>query len=224
MAGLFRVKYLGRNIPYADAMAVQDSVYESRKAGEIPDTLILLEHKPVYTLGRSADPAHILWQKEALEKAGIEVVQTSRGGDVTYHGPGQLVGYPVINLKERGLGVVEYVTAIEETIIRALGKMGLDTAGRDERNRGVWVGDCKICALGIRVSHQITRHGFALNLNTRLSDFKGIVPCGLFNAGVTSLSMQTGNPVDMDAARRIVIDSFREVFGYDGEETAPSAP
>lgn len=214
MAGVLIVKDLGKDVPYSEAMALQDEVYEKRKSGETGDTLFLLEHRPVYTLGRSADPAHILWQKDALEKAGIDVVQTNRGGDVTYHGPGQLVGYPVVNLKELGIGVVDYVNAIEEAILRSLRIMGIDNAGRDDRNRGVWVGDCKICAVGIRVSHQITRHGFALNLNTKLTDFKGIVPCGLFNAGVTSLAMLTGKVADMDEARRIVAESFRDVLGY----------
>jgi lipoyl(octanoyl) transferase len=211
-----RVTDLGSGVPYAEAFALQEQLHRQRCEGAIPDTLLLLEHRPVYTLGRSADASHILLNDAELRKAGIERVETSRGGDVTYHGPGQLVGYPIIHLGEAGLRVVEYVTALEEVIIRAVAAFGV-TANRDDRNRGVWVGDCKLCALGIRVSHQVAMHGFALNVSTRLSDFKGIVPCGLFNAGVTSLEKLLGRAPDMAAVKKSVADQFRSVLGYSAD-------
>lgn len=204
---------LGSGAGYAEVLALQEQLHARRAAGEIPDTLLLLEHRPVYTLGRSASEGNILFSEEALREAGIERVVTSRGGDVTYHGPGQLVGYPIIHLGEAGLRVLEYVTGLEETLIRASAEYGVE-AGRDARNRGVWVGNCKLAALGIRVAHQVTMHGFALNVNTRLDDYRGIVACGLKDAGVTSLSRLLGRELDMADVKARVSDAFRNVFKY----------
>ena len=207
------VSDLGRDAGYGDVLSLQESLHARRAAGEIPDTLLLLEHRPVYTLGRSAEEGHVLFSEEALRQAGIERVATSRGGDVTYHGPGQLVGYPIIRLADAGLRVLEFVDGLEEALIRAVGAFGI-AAGRDARNRGVWVGDDKLAALGIRVAHQVTMHGFALNVNTRLEDYRGIVACGLRDAGVTSMCRLLGHPVGMDEVKAQVERSFRAVFGY----------
>lgn len=215
MAGRVEVHDLGANVDYAAAIAIQARCHADRRAGRISDTLLLLEHAPVYTLGRSAQPENVRWSEAELQKAGITRVSTTRGGDVTYHGPGQLVGYPIIHLSQRGMGVLDYVTAIEETLIRALADLGLPDAGRDARNRGVWVGNDKIGAIGIRVAHQVTEHGFALNINTRLDHYDGIVPCGLTDAGVTSLARHLGRAADMAEVKRAVTRRFAEVFGYD---------
>ena len=211
------VSDLGRDAGYGAVLALQERLHARRVAGEIPDTLLLLEHRPVYTLGRSAEDQHVLYSEEALQQAGIERVVTSRGGDVTYHGPGQLVGYPIIHLADAGLRVLEFVSGLEEALIRAVGTFGVE-AGRDARNRGVWVGNDKLAALGIRVARQVTMHGFALNVNTRLEDYRGIVACGLRDAGVTSLCRLLGHPVDMDEVKSLVERSFRAVFGYGGPE------
>ncbi len=219
MAGRLEVCDLGTDVDYAAAAALQDVCHAGRRAGTRHDTLLLLEHAPVYTLGRSAKPDHIRWDADALRAAGIACVTTTRGGDVTYHGPGQLVGYPILHLAQRGMGVLDYIQAVEESLIRALAACGLAQAGRDARNRGVWVGNDKIAAIGIRVSHQVTAHGFALNVNTRLADYAGIVPCGLTDAGVTSLARCLGHPFDMAAVKRAVRSAFVAVFGYDEVRT-----
>jgi lipoate-protein ligase B len=208
-----QVSDLGAGQGYADVLALQERTHAQRVAGEAPDCLFLLEHRPVYTLGRSADASNVLYCEEALREAGIECVATSRGGDVTYHGPGQLVGYPIIHLGEAGLRVVEYVTALEEVIIRAAASFGV-TAARDPRNRGAWVGGSKLAAIGIRVSRQVAMHGFALNVNTRLDDYRGIVACGLRDAGITSMSQLLGRPVEMQDVKEHVIRAFKETLHY----------
>jgi lipoate-protein ligase B len=207
------VSDLGCDVDYRAALARQEVLHAERVAGCIPDTLLLLEHRRVYTLGRSAEAANLLRSVRELAGAGIDVCATTRGGDVTYHGPGQLVGYPILHLGERGLRVIAYVTALEEVLIRVLAGFGLQ-AGRDARNRGVWVGDDKIAALGIRVSRQVAMHGFALNVNTRLSDYAGLVPCGLRDAGVTSLARLLGHAIPMEEVKSLVVREFRAVMGY----------
>ncbi|MDD5705255.1 MAG: lipoyl(octanoyl) transferase LipB [Kiritimatiellae bacterium] len=215
MPGTLKVMDLGAGVAYDEAVARQECLHTERRAGAIPDTLLLLEHAPVYTLGRSAKEENVRWSEAELQRAGIARFQTTRGGDVTYHGPGQLVGYPILHLGERALTVTAYVTALEETLIRALAACGLPGAGRDARNRGVWVGNAKIAAIGIRVSRQVTQHGFALNVNTRLADYGGIVACGLHDAEVTSLAALLGHPADMAAVKRAVVRAFMEVLDYD---------
>ena len=207
-----QVRDLGSGVDYMRAFEWQAAIADERRAGRRPDTLLLLEHSPVYTLGRSANPGNVLWDAEERARLGIALAQTTRGGDVTYHGPGQLVGYPIIHLTQAGLGVLDYIGRIEETIIRAVSEFGIE-AGRDARNRGVWHGNCKLCALGIHVSHCVSRHGFALNVNTRLDDFRGIVACGLHDAGVTSMERILGRKVDMEAVKEAVKRRFAEVFG-----------
>lgn len=207
------VSDLGQDAGYNEVLALQERLHSQRVSGKIRDTLLLLEHRPVYTLGRSASQDHVLYSGTALRQAGIEQVMTTRGGDVTYHGPGQLVGYPIIHLGDAGLKVLEYISGLEETLIRVAATFGIQ-AGRDPRNRGVWVGNDKLAALGIRVSHQVTMHGFALNVNTRLSDYHGIVACGLCDAGVTSLSRLLGNEIDIQLVKTRTEAAFRAVFGY----------
>ena len=208
------IQDLGKDQAYADVLALQEQTHAERCIGTVPDTFYLLEHRRVYTLGRSAEANHILYSDETLQQTGIERVETSRGGDVTYHGPGQLVGYPIIHLGEAVLRVIEYVTALEECLIRALATFGIE-AGRDPRNRGVWVGNDKVAAIGIRVARSVTMHGFALNVNTRMADYCGIVSCGLQDAGVTSMSKLLGKPVDMQEVKQAVISSFKHVFQYE---------
>ncbi len=208
-----RVCDLGSDAAYCEVLALQERLHAQRVAGEIPDTLLLLEHRPVYTLGRSASEGNVLYSEEALHAAGIERVVTTRGGDVTYHGPGQMVGYPIVHLGDAGMRVLEYVNALEEVLIRAASTFGVQ-AGRDPRNRGVWVGDNKLAALGIRVAHQVSMHGFALNVSTHLEDYRGIVACGLRDAGVTSMARLLGRDPGMAEVKRQVEAGFREVFGY----------
>ncbi len=208
---IVEVRDLGSDIDYQQAFDLQAEIAEDRRAGRRSDTLLLLEHARIYTLGRSANPGNVLWDEKRRAAAGIGLVQTTRGGDVTYHGPGQLVGYPIMHLPQAGLGVLDYITGIEETIIRAAADFGV-IANRDARNRGVWVGNCKLCALGIHVSHCVSRHGFAFNVNTHLDDFKGIVACGLHDASVTSLQRLLGHPVDMNEVKSAVKRHFAEVF------------
>lgn len=185
---------LGR-VPYRDAWELQRQWVELRRAGEIPDRLLLLEHPPVITLGRNARREHLLSSPDALAAEGIEVVETNRGGDVTFHGPGQLVGYPILDLSPIRKDVVWYVRTLEEAIIRTLYDLGL-AAGRRAGMTGVWVGESKVAAIGIHISRWITSHGFALNVETDLSSFRHIVPCGISSYPVTSLQKLLGAPVD----------------------------
>jgi len=194
----------GSNIPYATALAWQEEALATAAAGG-DDTLFLLEHTPVYTLGRSAQPANLL----ATRDPSIEVVATTRGGDVTYHGPGQLVGYPVINLRRRGLLLLEYLRLLEDALLHTLAHFGI-AGNRDPRNRGIWVGNDKIAAIGVRVSRGVSMHGFALNVDPDMTHYAGIIPCGISNAGVTSMRLQLGRPVDMDAVKRACIQAFTE--------------
>ena len=204
------IKDLGANVGYTETLALQEQLHARRVAGEVGDTLLLLEHKPIYTLGRSAVASNILDSEEALREAGIERTVTTRGGDVTYHGPGQLVGYPIIHLGEAGLSVLTYLGTLEEVLIQTVAAFGIN-AGRDVRNRGVWVGDNKLAALGIRVSRQVTMHGFALNVTTDLSAYRGIVPCGLRHVGVTSMACLLGQTVNMVEVKTRVGEAFGKV-------------
>src|SRR5262245_29018390 len=182
------VRRLGR-VPYVEALTLQRQLVEERRADAIPDVLLLVEHPPVLTLGVRGDGgrSHILATPEALTARGIEVFETGRGGDITYHGPGQIVGYPIINLKPDRCDVHRYVRDLEEVLIRAAADYGI-AAGRIEGLTGVWVGDEKLAAIGVRISRWITSHGFALNHTTNLSHFDFIVPCGVADRGVTSLT------------------------------------
>lgn len=198
--------------PYGDAWKLQQAFIAARSAGRITaDCLLLLEHPPVITVGRSGTAAHILAGEEELRRRGIAVFHVDRGGDVTYHGPGQLVGYPLLDLNRHGRDVHAYVDRLEEVIIRTLADFGI-AATRDFRYTGVWVGRDKICAIGIGVRRWITYHGFALNVSTDLTPFKLIVPCGISHRGVTSMARLLGRAPDMADVRRRLLHHFNAVF------------
>ncbi len=201
--------------PYAEGLRLQRELHAARCGGEISDTILFVEHPPVYTLGRSSEDGHLLWNRETLLAKGIEVIETDRGGDVTFHGPGQIVAYPIIDLAARRIGLRDYIFRLEGAVIETLKTIGLD-AGRDARNRGVWIGNAKICAIGIRVSRHTTMHGLALNVNTDLSLFSGIVPCGLADAEVTSVAKELGAPQNMDAIRDILAAALVRWLVTDG--------
>ncbi len=207
-----RVLDIGR-APFERAFALQEETVAARQSDSVPDTLILVEHDPVYTLGRNADPANVLESPEALAQRGIRLVQTTRGGQVTYHGPGQLVGYPVIRLRDHGKGVLCYVESLERMLMQVLASHG-QQSHTDPENRGVWIGDAKIAALGVRVTRHVTMHGFALNVAVNLSDYSGIVPCGIKDRSVTSLDLLCPG-ITLDAVKPVVISAFRDVFGYE---------
>lgn len=199
-------------IPYADAYELMHDLAARRAAGEIPDVLILLEHPPVYTAGRRTDPAHLLLDQAGIERLGAELHNVDRGGSVTFHGPGQLVGYPILDLGPAP-DVVGYLRNVEEAVIRASADLGVHV-GRN-RDTGVWAGDRKMCAIGVRISRGVTLHGFALNCTTDLSWYGAIVPCGLEDRGVTSLTGLAGRTIRVEEALPAVARRFEEVFEAD---------
>lgn len=199
---------------YGEALEIQRKYLEKRKNNEIEDTLLLVEHDSVFTIGKSGNRNNILVTDEKLKEEDIEVIDIDRGGDITYHGEGQLVGYPIINLKNHRLGVKDYVYRIEEVIIRTL-KKEYDIKGvRDDINNGVWVKDKKITAVGFSVKRWVTMHGFALNVNTNLNHFKYIVPCGIVGREATSIQEQLYRKVDFNFAKNAIKKYFVEVFKY----------
>lgn len=212
---LCRVEQLGR-VDYSEALRLQDEKVAQRKAGTIPDTLLLLEHAHVYTLGRNAKREHLLASSERLAELGIQVVETDRGGDITYHGPGQLVGYPILDLTKHRRDIAWYMRSLEEVFIGVAQDFGIQ-AGRLAGTPGVWVGDEKLVAMGVHVSRWITSHGFAFNVDTDLRYFDCIVPCGLRDRGVTSLAKLLGGPVQMEAVTEQVVKHFGNVFGMEME-------
>ncbi|MDH4283588.1 MAG: lipoyl(octanoyl) transferase LipB [Myxococcales bacterium] len=181
-------------VDYAEAHRLQKDLQARRITGEIGDVVLLLEHPPVLTLGRSAKDRHVLAPREALEAQGISVHEVGRGGDVTYHGPGQLVAYPIIDLKPDRRDVRKYVWSLEETMIRTCADFGL-SASRVPGLNGAWIDDRKVGAVGVRISRWVTMHGLALNANSDLSHFDLIVPCGIADKAVTSLSAELGRTV-----------------------------
>lgn len=208
-----RVEQLGR-VGYAEGLALQKERVARRKALAIPDTLILLEHPHVYTLGRNARRENLLIAPEVLRKSGAQVYEIDRGGDVTYHGPGQLVGYPIFDLTGLRRDIAWYMRSLEEVFIRVAKELGV-RAQRTPGLTGVWVGDEKLVALGVHVSRWITSHGFAFNVNTDLAYFNAIVPCGIRDKGVTSLARLLGKPADMPEVAGHVVRQFGEVFGME---------
>lgn len=201
------------SIDYADGLALQRTLVEQRRAGRIADQLLLLEHPHVVTVGVRGDGgrSHILATPERLAAEHIEVHETGRGGDVTYHGPGQVVGYPILDLKPDRCDVHKYVRDIEEVLIRTAGDFGV-TAGRIPGLTGVWAGDAKLAAIGVRISRWITSHGFAFNVTTNLDYFKLIVPCGISDHGVTSLADLLGRPIARAEVENRLIRRFCEIF------------
>jgi len=207
---VYLADYLGI-IPYELALNWQGKLAQARAEGKIPDVLLLLQHPPIFTIGRFRGEENIIDTPE-----GIGIFHTNRGGAVTYHGPGQLVGYPILNLKENGLGVREYIWKLEEVIIKLLLGLGIQSHRVAERP-GVWAGDKKICSLGIHVSRHITTHGFALNVNPDLGYFEYIRPCGLDGPVMTSISKLLGYPLEVEAIIPNLLSSFSEVFGLKRE-------
>lgn len=208
-----RVLRLG-TVPYDAALEIQRDLVERRRRDEVPDHLLLLQHPHVITLGvRTADArSHILAGDEELAERSVTVHETGRGGDVTYHGPGQLVGYPILALEPERRDLHRYVRDIEESLVRALARFGIP-AGRVAGLTGVWTGNEKVAAIGVRVSRWITSHGFALNVTTDLDYFGLIVPCGITDRGVTSMARLLGTAPAMAAVESAVEAEFCEVFG-----------
>jgi lipoyl(octanoyl) transferase len=199
-------------IPYAEAHILQEELVEQRKRDEIPDQFLLLEHPHVITLGRAANRANILADDEMRAQLGVELFETGRGGDVTYHGPGQLVGYPIIKLPPGRQDIRRYVRDIQEVLIRAARDFGVEAEPRSGDFVGVWVGAEKLAAIGVRVSRWVTMHGFAFNVTTDLNYFQLIIPCGIRGHGVTSLEKLLGRPVEMSAVARSVTRHFGDIF------------
>jgi lipoyl(octanoyl) transferase len=206
------VRRLGM-VGYGDALALQRRLVEERRAGVVPDLLLLLEHPPVITLGVRGDGgrSHIVATDERLATLGVEVSETGRGGDVTYHGPGQIVGYPILDLHPDRCDVHRYVRDVEEVMIRTCADYGIE-ARRIEGLTGAWVGDRKIGAIGVRISRWITSHGFAFNVNPDLDAFNLIVPCGIADRGVTSLQALLGRQVPLDQVEEALVRHFSAVF------------
>jgi lipoyl(octanoyl) transferase len=209
------VRRLG-TVGYDDALALQRSLVEERKADGIPDTLLLLQHPAVITLGVKGDGgrANIVATADRLAALGIEVHETGRGGDVTYHGPGQIVGYPIIDLKPDRCDVHRYVRDVEEVMIRACADWGV-AAGRIKGLTGAWVGADKIGAIGVRISRWVTSHGFAFNVGPNLDHFTLIVPCGISDRGVTSLEKASGRATSIVDVESALARRFAEVFDRD---------
>jgi lipoate-protein ligase B len=199
---------------YDQAWALQRELVAARQAGEAPDTLLLLEHPPVITLGRSGETEHLLGSEAELERRGVEFVETDRGGDITFHGPGQIVGYAIVDLAARGRDLHRYLRDLESVVIQALAEFGI-VAERVAGLTGVWVGEAKVAAIGIRVSRWVTHHGFALNVDTDLSYFDLIVPCGIADRRVTSMEALLGRLVDRGVVEDALAHAFESVFGSD---------
>ena len=222
-------------VTYENGMHLQQKLVTLRQSNEIPDQLLLLEHPPVITLGRGGDAANLLADEDALRRVGVRFYETTRGGDITYHGPGQIVGYPILHIGEGNRDVRKYVTKLEEVLIRTVAEYGI-TATRVGGKRGIWVGNDKIAAIGVRIARWVTSHGFALNVNTNLEHFRLITPCGIRGAGVTSIAREmehrlqpvTGPAEDAGPAeagapfggggpsgrevRRVIVKHFADVF------------
>ena len=208
---IMAVRRLGL-VPYADGLELQRRLVEERKADRIPDTLLLLQHPHVLTVGVKKDGrSHILASPDRLTALGVDVFETGRGGDVTYHGPGQLVGYPIVNLDPDRRDVHRYVRDLEEVMIRVCADYGVE-AGRVKGFSGAWIGDEKIGAIGVRISRWITSHGFAFNVTTDVDFFNLIVPCGIADKGVTSLAAKLGRPPSMAEIEDRFVSNFAAVF------------
>jgi lipoyl(octanoyl) transferase len=200
-------------VGYEEALALQRRLVEERRADAIPDLLLLLQHPPVITLGVKGDGgrANIVTTNERLLELGIAVHETGRGGDVTYHGPGQIVGYPILDLRPDRCDVHRYVRDLEDVMIRVCADYGL-TAGRIKGLTGAWIGADKIGAIGVRLSRWITSHGFAFNVNTNLDHFTLIVPCGISDRGVTTLARETGRELSLSDVEDVMVRRFCETF------------
>ena len=205
------MRRLGR-VPYAEALELQARLVAERQQGLIPDTLLVLEHDPVFTLGRNARRENVLLSADALHARGFALLETGRGGDVTYHGPGQVVGYPILDLAPDRCDVHRYVRDLEEVMIRTCGDYGV-AAARVAGLTGAWVGDAKIGAIGVRIARWVTSHGFAFNVSADLAPFGLIVPCGIRGRGVTSLERLLGRAVPVAEVQDRLAGHLAAVFG-----------
>lgn len=200
---------------YKEALDVQYDILGKVKLGEMDDTLILVEHPPVITLGRNATESNVLFSEEDLKEKGVALYNISRGGDVTYHGPGQLVGYPIFNLKKNhGRSIKVFIEKLEDVFIEYIRDAYDLSVGRHECNAGVWYGEEKVVALGLAVKGGVTMHGFAFNLNTILEHFNLIVPCGLSSMGVTSIERITGKPADLEVVKKELSKYVQRIYEF----------
>jgi lipoate-protein ligase B len=196
-------------VPYRDGVALQETLRERRQAGAIPDLLLVLEHPPVYTKGKRTEPGDLPMGEDWYRAQGIEVCDTDRGGRVTYHGPGQLVAYPIMAVER----VADFVHTMEQAIVAALGDEGIDAEVREKPFTGVWAGDSKIASIGVRVSGGVTTHGLAVNVDNDLQPFEWIVPCGIDHVRMTSVSMETAQGRALPCFRKRMAWRFAEAFG-----------
>jgi lipoate-protein ligase B len=213
--------FTDRVSPYAGAWNLQKQLVEARQFERIGDGLILLQHEPVFTLGRSSRPEHLPYPRETLTELGFDVFEIERGGSVTYHGPGQLVGYPILDLRSYGDDVVKNMRSLEETLLLTLVDFGIQ-AQRLRGYPGIWVGEEKIAAIGVAVKRKVTMHGFALNVDPDLSHFAYINPCGL-NKPVTSMARVLGRSVSVSEVGQALVRSFSDVYGLALSPAAPEA-
>lgn len=209
---IFNYSDLGK-IDYKSAWDLQKEIFDLRLHNKIEDILFLLEHPHTYTLGKVAEKENLISTNEQLQELGISVYEIDRGGDITYHGPGQIVGYPIIKLSDWKEDTHEYLRALEEVIIQTCAEYGLST-NRNPKYTGVWLGERKIAAIGIKVSRWITMHGFAFNVNTDLTYFGGIIPCGIRDKDVTSLQRELGKEIKLNEVKEKLVKNFQNVFGY----------
>jgi lipoyl(octanoyl) transferase len=202
-------------LDYKSALNMQFELLEKRQQNLINDTLILVEHPPTITLGRRAVESDILADTKFLEETGVTICRINRGGEVTYHGPGQIVGYLIVDLKNFDRDVRAFVSNVEEVIMQVLQEDFNVDGGRNPLNNGVWVGDKKITAIGIAIKKWVTMHGFAFNINTDLEHFNWIVPCGMENSKMTSLEVVTGKQYDLEQIKPKIIEKIKEIFKYE---------
>lgn len=212
------IRWLG-TMEYTQALRLQEELQAQRICGEIPDTLLLLDHPPVLTMGRRAQPGNILLSRETLEQRGVSVVDINRGGDVTYHGPGQLVGYPIFDLREQGRDIRLFMNRLEGIFITLLSRYGIEAHSEDGRHTGVFHGNDKLVAFGISVRQWVTMHGFAFNVHPDLTHFSWIVPCGLADRGVTSVEVLIGRRLELEEVAQEVGVLFQQTFAQGGGPT-----
>lgn len=217
-----QVLHLGL-VEYKEGLALQERLLRERRADKRGDTLVLLQHPPVFTLGRRGNMANVLVPRESLAREGITLYEANRGGDVTYHGPGQLVGYPILRLADHGDDVYRYLRMLEESLVLFLGGYGIK-AEQQPGYTGVWIGRDKIAAIGVAVKGGVTMHGFALNVDPNLAHFQLIHPCGYTDRGVTSMAAQLGKPVDLKPVQRSFPRCFGKVFGAKMVSEGPAPP
>ncbi len=205
-------------IRYEDAFDLQKKLVDARSSGKIKDTLVLLEHSPVFTANRNETFKNILAPKEIIESKGIQICKTDRGGDVTYHGPGQVVGYNIMDLNDHGRDLHAYIRSIEQLLIDTLEDYGIKS-GRDRKHPGVWVGNEKIAAIGIAVKKGwISMHGFALNVKPDMEHYKMIIPCGITDRGVTSMSLVLGRTVCLNEIQEKLVEHYGRIFCIEPEK------